>query len=509
MFKICVIGCGAMSQSGHGPSFAKYKKDYRDVVLSGCCDLDENKALAYKEEFGFEKHYTDYHAMLDEIHPDVVSIISPVDYTCPICVDVMKKGYSIILEKPPGKNREEIELMDKTAKENGVNVRTSFNRRYTPLIMELIRRVRATGEKIINITYQLYRYHRYDKDFSTTSIHAVDVVKYIAGSDYKSVDLSYDLHSELGENVKNVFMNGTFENGAHFQISLVPTGGAITERVTVNTVGHSFFVDLPMWENIDVPGKLLQVTENNKCQVVMGDELSDTTEMFEVSGFYDENRLYFEKLRERNERINDLQSAIQSVELEDCIRKSITHYEKKSDKAMFDFTKEDFQKFCQLSHMTDDAYYGFERAKELGFKNEDVSIAPGAIINCRDKSKIGKNVRIGLYTYISGDVTIGDNTMIGPHCSLPAGNHKFDAKTGWFSARTERDYDNSIVIGEGSWLATGVTVTAGVKIGMCNLICAGAVVTKNTDDYAIMAGIPAKKIGHIDSKTGEYIYDKE
>ena len=509
MFKICVIGCGNMSKSGHGPSFAKYKKDYKDVCLAACCDLDEEKAKSYMEAFGFECYYTDYKKMLEEIKPDVVSLICPVDFTCPISVEIMKMGINIIMEKPPGKNRQEIEIMDKAAKEYGVNVRTAFNRRYTPLILELIKRVRATGEKIINITYQLYRYHRFDKDFSTTSIHAVDVVKQIAGCDYETVNLSYDNHTELGENVKNIFLDGKFENGAFFQISLVPTGGAITERVTVNTVNHSFFVDLPMWENIDVPGKLLQVTENNKCQVVSGDELCDSTDMYEVSGFYDENRLFFEHLRNYpNDIINDLQTAVQSVEIEDCIRHSVTKYEKKKADNVFDFTHEEFSKFCQMSHETDDGYYGDERARLLGFTKENISIAPGAIINCKDKNKIGKNVRIGLYTYISGDVTIGDNAMIGPHCSLPAGNHKFDTKTGWFSSRTERDYDNGIVVGEGSWLASNVTVTAGVKIGKCNLICAGAVVTKSTEDYAIMAGIPAKKIGYINKETGEYVYEK-
>jgi acetyltransferase-like isoleucine patch superfamily enzyme len=63
-----------------------------------------------------------------------------------------------------------------------------------------------------------------------------------------------------------------------------------------------------------------------------------------------------------------------------------------------------------------------------------------------------------------------------------------------------------VVIGEGSWLASGVTVTPGVKIGKANLICAGAVLTKSTEDHSIMAGVPAKKIGHIDPSSGEYVW---
>ena len=122
----------------------------------------------------------------------------------------------------------------------------------------------------------------------------------------------------------------------------------------------------------------------------------------------------------------------------------------------------------------------------------------------RHPEKIGRNINIGLYCYVNGDVTIGDNVLIGPHCSLTAGHHKYDPTTGWFSARTEEDYDNSIEIGDGCWLASSVTVTAGVKVGRANLICAGAVVTKDTPDYAIMAGIPARQVGRIDPDSGEY-----
>ena len=59
MFKICVVGCGGMSFGGHGPSFKKYFEDYKDVCLAGCCDINEEAAKIYKEQFGFEKHYTD------------------------------------------------------------------------------------------------------------------------------------------------------------------------------------------------------------------------------------------------------------------------------------------------------------------------------------------------------------------------------------------------------------------------------------------------------------------
>ena len=172
-----------------------------------------------------------------------------------------------------------------------------------------------------------------------------------------------------------------------------------------------------------------------------------------------------------------------------------------------EFTDEEFELLTKYTIMTDAGPYNFKRAELLGIPAKGVGIAMGASVRC-PLDKIGENSYIGLYSYVNGNVTIGKNVLVGPHCTIAAGNHKYDPKTGWFSARTESDGDDSIVIGDGCWMASNVTVTAGVKMGECTLCCAGSVVTKSTEPYSIMAGVPAKKIGHIDAKTGEYVWEK-
>ena len=176
---------------------------------------------------------------------------------------------------------------------------------------------------------------------------------------------------------------------------------------------------------------------------------------------------------------------------------------------MIDIDDERFAELTAYCNSSNNAADDRRRAEALGLGGRDILVAPGAIIRI-PKEKIGRDVYIGLYCYLNGDVTIGDHALIGPHCSVAAGNHKFDPATGYFSARTERDGDDSIVIGDGCWLASNVTVTAGVKLGRANLVCAGAVVTKSTPDYAILAGVPAKIVGHIDPATGvDHWYSRE
>ena len=169
------------------------------------------------------------------------------------------------------------------------------------------------------------------------------------------------------------------------------------------------------------------------------------------------------------------------------------------------FTDEEYAAYVRLTSMSDNGEDDRRRADCLGLGGRGNMVAPGAILRIPPE-QVGSDIFFGLYVYANGNVTVEDHVLIGPHCSIAAGNHKFDPATGYFSARTEKDYDNSIVIGYGSWLASNVTVTAGVKIGRANLVCAGAVVTRSTPDYAIMAGIPAKQVGRIDPETGEYIW---
>ncbi|MFI3227371.1 MAG: acyltransferase [Clostridia bacterium] len=152
-----------------------------------------------------------------------------------------------------------------------------------------------------------------------------------------------------------------------------------------------------------------------------------------------------------------------------------------------------------------------KRAEILGYGGRGIQVAPGASVRINKYGSIGSNTFIGLYSYVNGPVTIGNNIYIGPNCSITAGHHKFDPETGWFSARTSttEERHDDISIGDGTWIASGAIITAGVKIGKANLVCANAVVTKSTPDYAILAGTPAKVMGFIDKDTGEHIWNKK
>lgn len=55
--------------------------------------------------------------------------------------------------------------------------------------------------------------------------------------------------------------------------------------------------------------------------------------------------------------------------------------------------------------------------------------------------------------------------------------------------------NGGVVIKENVWIASRATILPGVTIGEGAVVAAGAVVTKDVEPYAIVGGVPAKKIG--------------
>ena len=133
---------------------------------------------------------------------------------------------------------------------------------------------------------------------------------------------------------------------------------------------------------------------------------------------------------------------------------------------------------------------------------DSVRIAPGAIVRIKG-NQIGKKSYVGLYSYVNGDIQIGENVLIGPNANIVGSNHVYSPEDDFFSGRSD-EVAGAVVIEDGVWLAGGVTVTPGCRIGKCALVCANSVITSDIPAYGIAAGTPAKVIGKIDPKTGEY-----
>ena len=108
-------------------------------------------------------------------------------------------------------------------------------------------------------------------------------------------------------------------------------------------------------------------------------------------------------------------------------------------------------------------------------------------IKIGNNSGIGKNSIVGAYTQI------GDNVMMGEACFIYARNHKTDRLDVPMCIQGFEEY-RPVVVSDDVWIGARVTILPGAKIGKGVIIGAGAVITGEIPDYAVVGGVPARVI---------------
>ena len=124
-----------------------------------------------------------------------------------------------------------------------------------------------------------------------------------------------------GPNVMNIFLACTFENGVIAHLHFCPVSGAVIERITVNARDHTFFLRMPIWNGLDMPGELQHMKKTRLISSLSGLDVSPCHDMYVTDGFYAENKAFFDTVRAGTKSANDIRSALQSVEIADAIRR--------------------------------------------------------------------------------------------------------------------------------------------------------------------------------------------
>lgn len=105
---------------------------------------------------------------------------------------------------------------------------------------------------------------------------------------------------------------------------------------------------------------------------------------------------------------------------------------------------------------------------------------------------IGDHTRIGIHCTVIGPVCIGNNVNLAQGITVTALNHNFEDTT---QRIDEQGISTKpVVIGDDVWIGANAVILPGVTIGQHVVVAAGAVVTKDVPDYSVVAGVPAKVI---------------
>lgn len=160
---------------------------------------------------------------------------------------------------------------------------------------------------------------------------------------------------------------------------------------------------------------------------------------------------------------------------------------------------------------------------ESSYVDEPCEIGKGTKIwhfsHIMKNSKIGENCNIGQNVVISPNVILGNNVKIQNNVSVYTGviceDDVFLGPSCVFTnvinprAFIERkDEYKKTIVKKGASIGANATIVCGHNIGEYAFVGAGAVVTKDVPDYALVIGTPARVVGYV-CKCGNKLLEQE
>ena len=121
----------------------------------------------------------------------------------------------------------------------------------------------------------------------------------------------------------------------------------------------------------------------------------------------------------------------------------------------------------------------------------------GAFVEIQKNASVGARCKISSHTFICEGVSIEDEVFVG-HGVMFTNDLYPRAVNDDGTLQTETDWTVvSTRVKRRASIGSNATIMAGVTIGEAALVGAGAVVTADVADYAIVAGVPARVIGDV------------
>ena len=192
----------------------------------------------------------------------------------------------------------------------------AFNRRYNPLSREL--KHSLENLEVQHFQVEFTRVNRSQEDFATTAIHAINLVRYLAGEDYNFMRFGYRDLPDQGPNTVNFTLNCEMAGGQSAQLNFYPVSGEALERYTVYAVDNLLSANIS--GGADTPGRFHYSRKGQTLRDVDVVELSQRQESYLLDGFYDEDAAFFDTVQNGVQPSPDFSECRQSVEIMQRLR---------------------------------------------------------------------------------------------------------------------------------------------------------------------------------------------
>jgi len=121
-------------------------------------------------------------------------------------------------------------------------------------------------------------------------------------------------------------------------------------------------------------------------------------------------------------------------------------------------------------------------------------VQPRVVFVQTDRLRVGRMLGVNTGSYINaiGGITMGDYVLIGSNVTISSGRHPIDGAEPPVYARPSEPVP--IAIEDDVWIGAGAVIMPGVILRKGTVVGANSVVTKSTEPYSVVAGVPARKL---------------
>ncbi|HXL04134.1 MAG TPA: Gfo/Idh/MocA family oxidoreductase [Bacillota bacterium] len=308
-----LVGAGIMANSVHYPSLAEFP----DVNMVSLCDIVEDKLNNTADKFGIPNRYSDYREMIDKEPLEAVYILMPPHQLFDITVYALKKGLHVFIEKPPAVTTFQIKSLERIARKNGCITMVGFNRRYIPMMTYAKDYVEKHGtiNQVVATFYKRSSAVYYDGAVDVIgcdAIHAVDALRWMAGSDVADAVCLVGQCEDVVPNSWNAIVR--FENGV---------SGVLLTNWNVGTRVHTFEIHAPGVSAFLNPDDKGYLYKDDEVTTLDTREIANSSENYKYYGFFQESRHFIDCIKSGEEPSSSFRDAVKTMELVDMLRTTV------------------------------------------------------------------------------------------------------------------------------------------------------------------------------------------
>jgi len=309
--KVAVIGTGGIANGMHLPIL----KEQSNVEIVALCDRVKERADTTAQKFGVSKVYYAYDEMLktegNEI--EAVFVLTEPDALFRAAVECLKYGKHVLIEKPMGVTSFQANSLRGHAIEQKKLLHVAYNRRFVPLVVEMVKQMREITE-INQVCGYFYKnssagfYGGSGSAFIYDVVHAIDLIRHIAGGDENVTNVSTmeSFDPELGI-ACGWHSTMRFKNGIDGVIGSSYRSGGRVHRFEIHGVGASAWINLGFGDEscdgkIICAGKsfsIISAPANSKNQYEYdGIKIAGSNKYRDYCGYRDEDIHFINKVLE-------------------------------------------------------------------------------------------------------------------------------------------------------------------------------------------------------------------